>query len=149
MIRPDHTLGKSPEVWSGMIRPSRGKMICKKLKSKMGKSATKMTISINRHREIQHFDGYCYKMGKSAAVKKWSAKNWRAKCAKYQPGNWQFPPQKKWSVRNSKAKCAKYQPEKMICKKLKTNFRSGGEVPENIEIETWRLSSTPIIFQNK
>ena len=25
---------------------------------------------------------------------------------------------------------------KMICKKLKTNFRSGGEVPENIEIET-------------
>ena len=29
----------------------------------MGKSATKMTISIDPHREIHHFDGYCYKNG--------------------------------------------------------------------------------------
>ena len=53
----------------GMIRPSRGKMIGEKFQSKMGKSAIKLTISIDRHRKIQHFDGYCYKMRKVSPKK--------------------------------------------------------------------------------
>ena len=60
-----------------------------------------MTISIDPHRKIQHFDGYCYKNAQSITDKKWSVENSKAKW-----GMWyfNFPPRKndRWKIPKQK-----------------------------------------------
>ena len=84
-------------------------MMCTKFQSKMGKSATKMTISIDRHREIQHFDGYCYKNGEISNREKMIGGKFQSKNLKISLSPGLRPTvytAKKRSVENSKAKFA-------------------------------------------